>query len=74
MNKLKSFLEAYRLIIFAVAIGLGFYLLAGMAFSEVQARLIGVIAFLVTLWTNNGLHMGVVSLLPIILFPHFWSS
>ena len=71
MSKLKSFLEAYRLIIFAVAIGLGFYLLAGMAFSEVQSRLIGVIAFLVTLWTNNGLHMGVVSLLPIILFPIF---
>ncbi|RUM69861.1 MAG: anion transporter [Sulfurovum sp.] len=71
MNKLKSYIEAYRLIIFAVAIGLGFYFLAEMAFSEVQARLIGVIAFLVTLWTNNGLHMGVVSLLPIILFPIF---
>jgi len=71
MNKLKSFIEAYRLMIFAVAIGLGFYLLATMAFSEVQSRLIGVIAFLVTLWTNNGLHMGVVSLLPIILFPIF---
>ena len=71
MNKLKSFIEAYRLIIFAVAIGLGFYLLAEMAFSGVQARLIGVIAFLVTLWTNNGLHMGVVSLFPIILFPIF---
>jgi sodium-dependent dicarboxylate transporter 2/3/5 len=71
MNKLKSFIKAYRLIIFAVALGLGFYLLAEMAFSEVQARLIGVIAFLVTLWTNNGLHMGVVSLLPIILFPIF---
>jgi sodium-dependent dicarboxylate transporter 2/3/5 len=71
MNKLKSFIESYSLIIFAVAIGLGFYLLAEMAFSEVQARLIGVIAFLVTLWTNNGLHMGVVSLLPIILFPIF---
>ncbi|MCK5851247.1 MAG: SLC13/DASS family transporter, partial [Kiritimatiellae bacterium] len=27
--------------------------------------------FLVTLWTNNGLHMGVVSLLPILLFPMF---
>jgi sodium-dependent dicarboxylate transporter 2/3/5 len=71
MSKLKSFIEAYRLIIFAVAIGLGFYLLADMAFSGVQARLIGVIAFLVTLWTNNGLHMGVVSLFPIILFPVF---
>jgi sodium-dependent dicarboxylate transporter 2/3/5 len=71
MNRLKSFIESYYLIIIAIAIGLGFYLLAGIAFSDVQARLIGVIAFLVTLWTNNGLHMGVVSMLPIILFPIF---
>jgi len=71
MNKLKSFLEAYRLIIIAVAIGLGFYFLALTSFSDTQSRLIGVIAFLVTLWTNNGLHMGVVSMLPIILFPIF---
>jgi sodium-dependent dicarboxylate transporter 2/3/5 len=71
MSRLKSFIEAYRLIIIALAIGLGFYFLATTSFSDVQARLIGVIAFLVTLWTNNGLHMGVVSMLPIILFPIF---
>ena len=69
MSKLKSFLKDYRLIIYAVIIGLGFYFLGGKVFSEPQARLVGTIAFLVTLWTNNGLHMGVVSLLPIILFP-----
>ena len=69
MEKTKSFLESYRLIIYAVLIGLAFYFLGGMVFSSVQARLIGAIAFLVTLWTNNGLHMGVVSLFPIILFP-----
>ena len=71
MNQIKSFLESYRLILLAVAIGLAFYFLALNSFSEVQSRLIGVIAFLVTLWTNNGLHMGVVSLLPIVLFPVF---
>jgi len=71
MNRLKSFIESYYLIIMAIAIGLGFYFLARIPFSDVQARLIGVIAFLVTLWTNNGLHMGVVSMLPIILFPIF---
>ncbi|MCH9741439.1 MAG: SLC13 family permease [Epsilonproteobacteria bacterium] len=71
MRKLKSFIESYRLIIIAVAIGLAFYLLALNIFTDVQARLVGVIAFLVTLWTNNGLHMGVVSLLPIVLFPIF---
>ena len=75
MSKLTNFInsitESYRLIIYAVVIGLVFYLLALTAFSDVQARLVGVIAFLVTLWTNNGLHMGVVSMLPILLFPMF---
>ena len=33
--------------------------------------LLGIIALLVTLWTNKALPMGVVSLLPIILFPSF---
>ncbi|MBL7003249.1 MAG: anion permease [Gammaproteobacteria bacterium] len=46
-----------------------FYFLSALNFSEHQARLIGIIAFLVTLWTNKGLPLGVVSLLPIILFP-----
>ena len=71
MIKSNSFIESYRLIIYAVAIGLLFYALARIGFSDIQARLVGVIAFLVTLWTNNGLHMGVVSLLPILLFPMF---
>jgi len=40
-------------------------------FDATQASLLGIIAFLVTLWTNEGLPLGVVSLLPIILFPAF---
>lgn len=71
MNYLQSFIKNYRLIIIALAIAIGFYLLALITFSDIQSRLIGIIAFLVTLWTNNGLHMGVVSMLPIILFPLF---
>lgn len=35
------------------------------------STLIGIMALLVTLWTNKALPMGVVSLLPIILFPVF---
>ncbi|WP_035175975.1 SLC13 family permease [Campylobacter cuniculorum] len=35
------------------------------------SALIGIIALLVTLWTNKALPLGVVSLLPIILFPSF---
>ena len=40
-------------------------------FEPVQASLLGIIALLVTLWTNDGLPLGVVSLMPIILFPAF---
>jgi sodium-dependent dicarboxylate transporter 2/3/5 len=68
---LLNFLKSYRLILIAIAIGIGFYILSLNIFSDTQAKLVGIIAFLVTLWTNGALHMGVVSLLPILLFPAF---
>jgi sodium-dependent dicarboxylate transporter 2/3/5 len=68
---IKMFWESYRLIIIAIITGLFLYFLALLTFDETQSRLVGLIGFLVTLWTNNGLHMGTVSLLPIILFPIF---
>lgn len=40
-------------------------------FNPVQSLLLASIALLVALWTNEGLPLGVVSLLPIILFPSF---
>jgi sodium-dependent dicarboxylate transporter 2/3/5 len=56
---------------FALMLGTGFYFLALLAFSPKEASVVGIIAFLVVLWTNEGLPLGVVSLLPIILFPAF---
>lgn len=41
------------------------------SFSQEHATLISLVVFLITLWTNEGLPLGVVSLLPIILFPSF---
>lgn len=55
----------------AIVIGLFFFALSFTVFNATQASLIGLIAFLVTLWTNEGLPLGVVSLLPIVLFPSF---
>lgn len=58
---------------FAVILGIicavlaSFYLEASFKVSA----LIGIIALLVALWTNKALPLGVVSLLPIILFPSF---
>jgi sodium-dependent dicarboxylate transporter 2/3/5 len=56
-----------------VALGIGTAVGAAMLpfFTVQQAQLLGIVAFLVTLWTNNGLPLGVVSLLPILLFPAF---
>ena len=53
----------------AILVGLLFFFISGFIFTHTQALLVGAIAFLVVLWTNEGLPMGVVSLLPIILFP-----
>ena len=52
-------------------IGLVVFGLSFTIFNVVQATLLGIIALLVTLWTNEGLPLAVVSLLPIILFPSF---
>ncbi len=56
-------------IVTALIIGVAVYFLGLSIFNETQSRLLGVIALLVTLWTNEALHLGVISLLPIILFP-----
>ena len=55
----------------ALVIGLFVFLLSLNIFNATQASLLGIIALLVTLWTNEGLPLAVVSLLPIILFPSF---
>jgi sodium-dependent dicarboxylate transporter 2/3/5 len=56
---------------FFISIGLAFfgYLLASMTFDDTQSRLVGMVVFLVSLWTNQALPLGVVSLMPIIFFP-----
>jgi sodium-dependent dicarboxylate transporter 2/3/5 len=58
-------------IIVAIGIGVLFFALSLLFFSPQHATLIALVAFLVTLWTNEALPLGVVSLLPIILFPLF---
>ncbi|AXX92241.1 anion transporter [Malaciobacter molluscorum LMG 25693] len=47
------------------------FLIANMAFSVQHSILLSIIVLLVTLWTNEALPLGVVSLLPILLFPSF---
>lgn len=68
MEKIKSM---YIKIIVGIGIAILFFLLSFIFFTRTQAALLGVIALLVTLWTNEGLPLGVVSLLPIVLFPSF---
>jgi len=65
----ESTKQSYRPIIIALVVGLFFYGVSLTLFDQPQSRLVGAIAFLVVLWTNGGLPMGVVSLSPILLFP-----
>lgn len=60
-----------RKIVIAIFIATIMFFLAGLMFSTQHALLVALIAFLVVLWTNEGLSIGVVSLLPILLFPSF---
>ena len=64
-------MQQYRKIGWAVLGAAAIGMLALVVFSVQQALLIAVISLLVVLWTNSGLPLGVVSLLPILLFPVF---
>jgi len=66
-----AFLNDFKAIIIAIVIGLLFFMGAAFLFTTTQSILIGLIAFLVTLWSNEALPLGAVSLLPLILFPAF---
>ncbi|MDC0933035.1 SLC13 family permease [Arcobacteraceae bacterium] len=63
--------KSYKSIIISLCLSGIAYLLAGLVFTEIQTRLISSVVFLVAMWTNESLPLGVVSLLPIILFPTF---
>jgi len=63
--------EQFQKIGLGILIGLLTFALSFSIFNTAQASLLGLIAFLVTLWTNEGLPLAVVSLLPIVLFPAF---
>ncbi len=64
-------LKAFKGIMIAFFVGILFAFVSGFFFTFTQASLLGLVALLVTLWTNEALPLGVVSLLPIILFPIF---
>jgi len=55
----------------ALIVSILFFGFSLLWFTSQHAILIGLVAFLVTLWTNEALPLGVVSMLPIILFPVF---
>lgn len=58
-------------IVLALILSLIGFFLASLSFNTQHSILISLIIFLVTLWTNEALPLGVVSLLPIVLFPSF---
>ncbi|MCW8894293.1 DASS family sodium-coupled anion symporter [Sulfurimonas sp.] len=68
MNEYKA---QFQKIAVGVLVGALIFALSLTIFTPQQASLLGLIALLVALWTNEGLPLGVVSLLPIIMFPAF---
>ena len=58
-------------IFFSILAAIIFFFAASMVFNTQHSILIALIALLVILWTNEALPIGVVSLLPIVLFPAF---
>lgn len=63
--------EQFRKISIGVGAGFLVFVISFTFFNITQASLLGLIALMVVLWTNEGLPLAVVSLLPIILFPAF---
>ncbi|WP_373035990.1 DASS family sodium-coupled anion symporter [Sulfurimonas sp.] len=63
--------EQFKKIGIGVVIGMIVFSFSLILFNATQSSLLGLIALLVVLWTNEGLPLAVVSLLPIILFPAF---
>ena len=55
----------------AILIGISFFGVSLLLFTVEHAILIALVAFLVTLWTNEAMPLGAVSILPILLFPIF---
>ena len=61
----------HKKIIIALVLSLFAFGLMVMFFTIPQSLLIATIVLMVTLWSNDGLPLAVVSLLPIVLFPAF---
>jgi len=68
---MKEYKEQFFKIGLGIIIGFIVFGISLSIFNQTQSTLLGLIAFLVTLWTNEALPLGVVSLLPILLFPSF---
>ncbi len=66
-----SLTKQTRKILIAHILGLITFSIMIIFFTLQQSLMVAVIVFMVTLWTNEGLPLAVVSLLPIILFPAF---
>ena len=58
-------------IFLSIVVAIGFFFLSNMFFNTQHSTLIALIVLFVILWTNEALPIGVVSLLPIVLFPAF---
>lgn len=64
-------MKSFQKIIFSIVLGGIIFAISQYFFANNYAILLAIIIVLIALWTNEGLPLGVVSLLPLILFPAF---
>ena len=62
-------MKNFSKIIISIFIGLVVFCICSFVLSYQHSLFVGILAILIALWTNEGLPIGVVSLLPLILFP-----
>jgi sodium-dependent dicarboxylate transporter 2/3/5 len=67
--KVKNMIEQSKKIALALVLSLAAFGIMFLFFTLVQSSVVALVVLMVTLWTNEGLPLAVVSLLPIILFP-----
>jgi sodium-dependent dicarboxylate transporter 2/3/5 len=63
--------QEYKNLTISIILALIGFFSANIVFDTTQSSLIAIVVLLVSLWTNGALPLGVVSLLPIVLFPMF---
>jgi solute carrier family 13 (sodium-dependent dicarboxylate transporter), member 2/3/5 len=69
MSDKKGLMKRSFRVLIAFCLSIGFFIGAMQFLDYRQSALVALVAFMVVLWTNEGLSLGAVSLIPLLMFP-----